>query len=482
MIEVDVHESLRLLLRAQRDPWPHQLTMARLVARGLRLGRSALMQVGETGEHRLSYLLPCLLMPGTTILCLSDAVRREVLHGEIPWLHAHVPVTTPVYHDDWRRPGLVLMNPQTWLQLRWQGSLPPGIPMVMDGAEALDEWVDQISTVSLGAADWLVLQHALPQIDIAALHQELLWRLSRRPLSQFPLLSDEGAPLLEALTSYPERLPAPWDQFTAQWQRPDTLVWASKGEAGLSVILHATPLNPAPQLAQRVWAEQPMVLIGQGMDYHPQATSFRQRLGIPHVTTLSFTHRPDRELSVWIPSPMPAPNTPQFQPALIDQVRYLVSLSWARVVILLSDQPLLHQLGVTLAAEWGSRVGMNCSLSPTTAPSSAPRIMVASWDDWLAHGGTQPAPDLVVVGTLPFPSMGDPLVNARVEYRKRQQQDWFREYLLPIAITRLQQSLASVRRRHGTLALLDSRVLTRSYGSHFLAMLHPWTRVDRPQP
>jgi len=73
VFEVDVHQRLRAFLRAQGQPdWPHHLTMARLVARALRLGRSALIQTGDcTGycrPYRLSYLASILIWPEPVIL------------------------------------------------------------------------------------------------------------------------------------------------------------------------------------------------------------------------------------------------------------------------------------------------------------------------------------------------------------------------------------------------------------------------------
>ena len=68
MIEVEVHQSLLNFLRSQNQPhWPHNLTMARLVARALRLGRSALIQTASppgsrNQQYQLSYLLPVLIV------------------------------------------------------------------------------------------------------------------------------------------------------------------------------------------------------------------------------------------------------------------------------------------------------------------------------------------------------------------------------------------------------------------------------------
>ncbi|MGA1476175.1 MAG: ATP-dependent DNA helicase, partial [Prochlorothrix sp.] len=67
MFEVEVHQQLRAFLREQAgSAWPHHLTMARLVARALRLGRSSLIHLGTAGghtAHRGSDLMAMLLWP-----------------------------------------------------------------------------------------------------------------------------------------------------------------------------------------------------------------------------------------------------------------------------------------------------------------------------------------------------------------------------------------------------------------------------------
>jgi len=463
----EVHESLRRLQRQQPHPWPHQLTMARLVARGLRLGRGALIQVVSGGEHRLSYWLPCLLGPERVIVCVPRSLHAQILSEEIPWLRHHLGLTKPVYQDpQWHQEGVILIDPYEWFAAKRRGEVPPGIPVLVDGAEGLPEWVDQAGTVQITPQDWLALHQALPHLGIPEYYQALLGKLLRRPLPRFPVFRDEMEEVLALLTHQESLCPRRWQQFCHQIRDPQTLLWAQKNLDALGVTLAATPVQPATWL-RSLWAEHPLVLIGQGLDADPQAPSFRRRFGLPDLTCLRFDPRLDQDLAVWIPSPLPAPNTPQFQAVLVQYVREVAAAPWQRLVILLSDQPLLQQLGSTLAAEWGSRVGVN-------RPSP---LLVSSWEYWLQEGLTLPTPEVVVVGTLPFPSMAEPLVAARVETYKHQQQDWFRDYLLPIALTRLHHSLSGLRQRGGSLGILDSRVLTRSYGADFLAMLHPYVRV-----
>ena len=96
MIEAEVHQLLREFLRQRgHTQWPHHLTMARLVARALRLGRSALLQTGSTaayrGRYRLSYLMPALVWPGPLVLVVPDAIHRQLVQDEIPTLLQTLP-------------------------------------------------------------------------------------------------------------------------------------------------------------------------------------------------------------------------------------------------------------------------------------------------------------------------------------------------------------------------------------------------------
>jgi ATP-dependent DNA helicase DinG len=85
---------------------------------------------------------------------------------------------------------------------------------------------------------------------------------------------------------------------------------------------------------------------------------------------------------------------------------------------------------------------------------------------------------LLVIATLPLPSLENPVVAGRVAYYKKTGQDWFRLYLLPTAMNELARAIAPVRDRQGVVALLDSRVLHRSYGVQVLAALSPLARIN----
>jgi ATP-dependent DNA helicase DinG len=507
VIEVEVHQQLRQLLRQLPDAgWPHQLTMARMVARGLRLGRSTLIQVPSGGQHRLSYLLPALMWPHGTLLCAPASVQAQILGEEIPWLQQTLQLHKPVLQKD-RWPdadfqGLLLVDPLDWLQARLRGAeMPTGIPLILDGAEDLEEWAYQVLTLTIEANHWQQLRQIFPAEAerISQAQVQLALQLLRRPLSRCLVQADEQVHLEVALSlvaGYRGWLPDPWDQLRrrlgAEGDPASRWVWwaETNRETGRLTLYHS-PVALHEWLAP-IWATQPVVIIGEALDLDRQAESYRWRLGLPDLTPLRFSSgeewirsggEPLPSLALYLPW-LPLPNSPLFREHLLQELKSLIAKAQGFVVVLVSDQPLQVQVGAALAAEFGSRVRVN---SPFRGEKG---ILVCDWSYWLQHKASLPCPELLAIATLPFPSMEDPRVAARVQYLQRSRQDWFRQYLLPVAASQLQRAVAPLRQGSEVaeatglpqrwVAILDSRIIARSYGVALLNALGPTLRIQQP--
>jgi ATP-dependent DNA helicase DinG len=158
---------------------------------------------------------------------------------------------------------------------------------------------------------------------------------------------------------------------------------------------------------------------------------------------------------------------------MMAELRSLMSANTAGFsVILVQDLPLKAQLAATLASEYGSRVQVERTCLDDNG------ILVSDWDFWRQHQTVLPMPQLLVIPTLPIPSLEHPLVAGRVAHYKQQRQDWFRLYLLPEALSTLQRAIAPVRASQGVVALLDSRVMFRSYGDQVLSAMSPFARLN----
>jgi ATP-dependent DNA helicase DinG len=490
VIEVEVHQQLRAFLREQGKPyWAHHLTMARLVARALRLGRNALMQTDALsryqGRYRLSYLVPVLMWQAPVILVATEAVQQRLLMVEIPqlrqWIQSSKSIQTGDRFPDANFQGLLLTTPESWLRDRLfrQGRFPNGIPTIFDGVDDLETWARSCLTHSLYPADWDGLMLARPDHAdlIRDTRVQLTQTIFQRPVNPYECYLVElfEQKLLDAL--FPA-LPTPnadaWQNFQQAYSADDRLLWTEVTRAQGNFSLHCAPVELASVL-QPIWSQQPIVLVGGALDLDTDATTYRQRVGLEDLTCLKFaSDRQDELIHLYLPDRLPMPNTPEFQAALIQEMHTLLRISASAqglIVLLVGDVPLKARIGSVLAAEFGSRVQVERTCLDDNG------VLVTGWEFWLEHQPVLPAPQLLAIATLPIPSLENPLVAGRVAYYKRQRQDWFRLYLLPEALSTLQRAIAPVRERQGIVALLDSRVIHRSYGQQVLAALNPFARV-----
>ncbi len=562
MIETDVHQQLRAFLRAQGElPWLHHLTMARLVARSLRVKRTAIIQVGSaagTGRHRLSYLTPVLLWSEPIVLVASTEIQQRLIRVEIPrlrqWLSDRPLAQRPIVQcHQWQTlstlpdltipsasPTLILVSPTLWLQSRLSDPQSPlhGITTVIDEADDLEDWARQLLTLEIHPSDWQALMLAYPDATelirdtrVAMTHHVLrhppspyeCWQLDdqeRRWLQDLFTQLDTKAPLSD-------RAPRGWQQLAQILHTPHHPILVHLDRRMGQFHLSGSPLHLADRLAP-LWESQTTLFIGSCLDGDAQASLFQQRIGLdrlqdnrpqgdrptnekfqdqppcnnptaepstpapdlPHPTLTCLKFSPDRQqesIQLYLPDHLPLPNTPQFQPALLQHLYKLLShpnAPWTRdrgiTVILVSDLPLKGQLAAQLAADFGSRVQMD----DTGLDDNG--ILVCTWEFWRHHQQNLPVPRLLIMVALPIPSLEDPRVASTVAYYKQQRQDWFRLYLLPTALSELQRAIAPIRQAAATqpdnpdtlVALLDSRVIHRSYGQEVLAALSPLARLS----
>ncbi|MCU0544689.1 MAG: ATP-dependent DNA helicase [Oscillatoriaceae cyanobacterium Prado104] len=502
MIEVEVHNSLLRFLRDRSEPqWPHHLTMGRLVARALRLGRSALIQTGFPAgayqqRYRVSYLMPLLLRAEPAIVVAAAPILEYLRLVEIPrlqeWLETDKPVEMYSQNADFR--GLVLAEPEAWLAGCTEGDpqLHSGIPTIIDGADELETWTREHLTACLQSADW----NELMQVSAAKLsgrespladlilqaRVQLTQALFRHPANPYEcyLLDTPELEILQglfcAIQEAPESIEiAAWDNFWQRWESRGQLKWAQINRSAGSFSLFCAPVEVASVLG-KIWESRPVVLIGGALDLETKAPIFRETVGLPELTSVKFS--PDRQnelIQLYIPDGLPSPNTPEFQGVLIEEIRTLLCVSASvpgLTVLAIGDVPLKARLGALLASEFGSRVRVE------TTDVGENGILVTGWEFWRQHQGKFKAPHLLAVATLPLPSLENPLVAARVAYYKEQRKDWFRLYLLPSALNELQRAIAPVRPSQGVVAIFDNRVIHRSYGQQVLTALSPLARID----
>jgi ATP-dependent DNA helicase DinG len=495
-IEVSTHIILRDLLRHQPTiaTWNHQLTMARLVARALRLSTGALIQTGiathrQTGKYRLSYLTPALLWHEAIAIVIPTRFQSALLDTELPRLQQWLGTNKPVYCGD-EPPasgfkGLWIVDPLAWLSLQLEHlDSDRGILAIVDGADDLENWAQELLTVRLDSQDWDTLRASQPAtsweriLDVKIHLLEALWQRPLNPYNCYLLEPEDRALLESVITFIQPQIPPSWHQFYRELDRsPNCLVWAQIDRLRGTFSLAITPTDLVAKLAP-IWQRQPAILITSAVDLTAKAIGYRQELGLGEITSVKFPL--DRQIDrfkLYMPRWMPMPNTSKFQPVLVTEIKHLLQLINGRpkfVVILIQDTPLKAQLAAILAAEWGRRVQVD------RLDLDESNILVSGWDFWQQHQDALPTPQLMIIATLPIPSLEDPLVAAKVSFYKQQRQDWFRLYLLPTGLRILHRAIAPMRSSQGIVAIFDNRIDRRIYGQQVLAALNPAVRINYP--
>ena len=88
---------------------------------------------------------------------------------------------------------------------------------------------------------------------------------------------------------------------------------------------------------------------------------------------------------------------------------------------------------------------------------------------------------LVIIDRIPFAVPDSPLHKARVDGITQAGGDWFRDFAMPQAQLRLKQGFGRLIRTQedrGVVAVLDTRLVRKTYGAEFLRFLPPARRAS----
>lgn len=476
MLEARAHDQLKALLREAGEPrWPHHLTLSRLVARSLRRADRTLVRLapGSDASWLLALLVPLALHQQNVALVLSPPLKQRLLQVELPRLAA-VGLSLACWEGPQAPPAeqLWLLDHADLVQAWRSGALAHHQLVVPEG-DRLEPLLREALGVVIETHHWEQLRRSLPaaSASLLQLHERLSRRLLARPcgpLQRLPITPEEEAPLRQLL-SVLGALPDPWPHLLASGG-DDWTSWAQINAQLLQWQWHRQPLDPLAVM-DGLLQQRGVVLVG------PWPESCGPVLGFSPDVELTLADPPLLDpLPLFAPQGQPLPNAPHYAAHLLDQCRRLVLGQAGLTVVLLDDEGLRLSLTSALAAEFGSRVGHQ-----HTAPESN-GVICCSWGWWLEHQQRLPLPGQLVAATLPIASLEDPLTAARVAALRLRGRDWFRELLLPEALSRLQLAVAGVRRQGGRLAVLDGRMRRRGWGRQVLQALEPWVELKRLRP
>ncbi len=273
---------------------------------------------------------------------------------------------------------------------------------------------------------------------------------------------------------------------------PNTVHWFTLLARTDGVVLRAAPLDVGSLLREQVYAERSSVVftsaslaVGGSFDYFCS----RAGLAAAEVETLALPSPFDylRQALVCLPTDLPEPAAPEFEPLLAGVIADVARRIGGRTLVLFTSHQQLREVHAALRHRHdlddvlilGQGLDGQRRQVLRAFVESAPALLLGTASFW--EGIDIPGDRLscVIVVRLPFPVPTEPVFAARAE----QVRDPFAGYALPMAALRLKQGFGRLIRRgtdRGAVVILDGRILRRDYGRAFLEALPPASRFLGP--
>jgi ATP-dependent DNA helicase DinG len=278
--------------------------------------------------------------------------------------------------------------------------------------------------------------------------------------------------------------------FIMESEDRNTVFWIERRRGGRdrsNVFLQATPIDVAPILRSCLFDQldcavltSATLAVGHGFEY------IRRRLGLEHARDLVLPSHFDypNQAILYVPPDLPDPRTPQFPRQAAETIRRLLEITRGRAFVLFTSYAQMKDVYERLSGQLEFPM-----LQQGDAPKSAlleefrltpNAVLFATASFWQGVDVQGEQLSCVIIDRLPFAVPTDPVVSARTRDIDAEGGNAFFQYQVPAAVITLKQGFGRlIRSLHdrGLLALLDNRILKKSYGRVFVDSLPNYRRT-----
>lgn len=257
---------------------------------------------------------------------------------------------------------------------------------------------------------------------------------------------------------------------------------------GRGVFLHASPIDVSLELQDHLY-NRVRTIIFTSATISAQGTFrfFKKRVGLVEITEditeelmLDSSFDWQQQTLLYLPPHLPDPNHPSFLQQATEEIRQILEKTQGRAFLLFTSVKNMEEAYRLLKGQ----LPFTCFLQgerPKSALIQAFKedvysVLFATASFWEGVDIQGESLSCVIVDRLPFSWPNEPIMEGRLERIASTGGSPFWDYQVPSAIILLKQGLGRLirtSRDHGLLAILDSRLLTKSYARAFLKSLPP---------
>ncbi|MDR2513371.1 MAG: ATP-dependent DNA helicase [Puniceicoccales bacterium] len=269
---------------------------------------------------------------------------------------------------------------------------------------------------------------------------------------------------------------------------PEHVYWVERtGVRGKNVSANSAPLDVAAELRKHLFErETSVVLTSATLTDGVDMSRFRKRVGAAEVTGLVEASPFDyqRNMEIYIAADAPAivhkDGTNDIE-WLSKMAEHCIRLVPGGTLLLCTSHGDVKRLHEHLSKAFSPNrrvlaqlVGTSRSRLVQEFREAQSAVLIGTDSFWTGVDVPGPALLQVIITRLPFENPSHPIVEARTEWISQQGKSPFAEMSLPAALIKFRQGLGRLIRKiddRGRLVILDSRMLTKTYGRHFVSAL-----------
>ena len=262
--------------------------------------------------------------------------------------------------------------------------------------------------------------------------------------------------------------------------------WLEK--RGRGMFLRASPIDVSSLLQDKLFDKtETVILTSATLSTNGKFNFIKDRLGLDGEKTetllapSAFDYQ--KQAIIYIPKAMPEPRAPEFNQMAANEICKILQITQGRAFVLSTSNYSMNQLYELVS----TRVNFPCFVQGSMSKAglldrfrkTSNAVLFATSSFWQGVDVQGEQLSCVIIDKLPFAVPTDPIVAARTKFIDDNGGKSFFDYSVPQAVITLKQGIGRLIRSKtdkGVIALLDTRLRTKSYGKDFVNSL-PKMRV-----